>query len=67
MDAGSYHYKWVILLSAFFNCALTWGFAFGLGIFYISWVDEFDAGNAGGVALIGGINTGMSTILGKNS
>lgn len=66
MDVESYHYKWVILLSSFFTCSLTWGLAYTIGIFYIGWVDEFEAGS-GEVALIGGISSGISTLGGKHS
>lgn len=62
-DAESYKYKWVVLLSASFVCSLTWGLAYTIGVFYVSWVDQFDAGK-GELAVIGGINTGVASLLG---
>lgn len=58
-----YRYKWIVLISSCLACSLTWGILFSVGVYYVSWIEHFDAGK-GELALVGGINSGTTCLFG---
>ena len=51
-------WSWVICLVAFINHALTCGFSFSIGVYYVEFLSVFEK-NKGTTALLSSINVGV--------